>query len=80
MANPNNPGEKQHYVKVMFEFGTDDNNGHFVPKNTGNVTYVSMPLEDAVLLQERAVIPGFNLMLEKAGELGMESVGLVEPV
>ena len=66
--------EKQHYVKVMFEYGNDVD-GVFTPKNTGETVYVSLPYEDAVALENYAIIPGFVLMLEKAGELGYEKSG-----
>ena len=66
--------DKQHYVKVNFEYGTDVD-GTFTPKNTGETVYVSMPYESAVALQNHAIIPGFVLMLEKAGELGLEASG-----
>ena len=66
--------DKQYYLKVSFEFGTDVE-GVYTPKNKGEVAYNSMPYGDVVLLQHQAVIPGFRLMLDKAGELGLMAAG-----
>ena len=71
--------EKQQYVKINFEFGVDDGNGNLTPKNTGESLWVSMPMESAVALENHAIIPGFTLMLEKAGELGLEASGASVP-
>jgi hypothetical protein len=68
--------EKQYYIKVDFEFGVDDGNGNFELKNTGGVKYISMPIADAVMVESHAVIPGFQLMLERVGELGLEMIGV----
>jgi hypothetical protein len=70
--------DDQKYVKISFEYGTDVN-GTLTPKNTGESLWVSMPQESAVMLQNQAVIPGFVLMLEKAGELGFETTGATVP-
>lgn len=70
--------EKQHYVKVTFEFGTDVD-GEYTPKNSGECVWVSMPYDPAVLLQNHAILPGVTSMIEKAGELGMETTTNVPP-
>lgn len=70
--------DKQYYVKVSFEFGVDNGDGTFTPKNTGEAVWISMPDVDAVGLQNYAVIPGLVLMTEKAGELGLNKVGLID--
>jgi hypothetical protein len=64
----------QKYVKINFEYGTDVD-GVLTPKNTGESKWVSLPQESAVLLENHAVIPAFVLMLERAGELGLELTG-----
>ena len=70
--------EKQQYVKVTFEYGSDED-GEYTPKNTGNVIWASMPYEAAVTLQNYAIIPAFTMIMEKAGELGMEASGSTLP-
>jgi hypothetical protein len=69
--------DKQYYVKISFEFGTDMD-GVLEPKNTGEVSWTSMPDVDAVGLQNYAVIPALNDMAVKAGELGLNKVGLID--
>ena len=71
--------DKQYYVKVNFEYGVDNGDGSFTPKNTGDVNWVSMPYENAVGLQNYAVIPCMNDMFVKAGELGLIASGFVMP-
>ena len=66
--------DKQHYVKMTFEFGNDID-GEFTPKNRGEAVWVSMPLEDAVTLQNHAIIPAITEAIEKAGELGLAAIG-----
>jgi len=70
--------DKQYYVKVSFEFGVDNGDGTFSMKNKGGAEWVSMQDVDAVGLQNYAVIPALNMMAEKAGELGMNKVGLID--
>lgn len=70
--------EKQYYVKVNFEFGVDNGDGTFEPKNDGCIRYVSMDYPSAVNYQNACVIPGFNLMIEEAGKLGKQAAGLIE--
>ena len=67
--------DKQYYVKVSFEFGTDDG-GVLTPKNTGGATWTSMPYDNAVGLEAYAVIPSLNDMNTKAGELGLLATDL----
>ncbi len=62
--------DKQYYVKVSFEWGTDAD-GVKTPKNTGGAEWVSMPYDPSVILQTQAIIPAVNDMLTKAGELGL---------
>jgi hypothetical protein len=71
--------EKQQYVKINFEYGADDGNGNLTPKNTGESLWVSMPYEAAVGLQNHAIIPALVLMMERAGELGMDASGATLP-
>ena len=72
--------DKQHYVKVTFEFGTDED-GVFTPKNSGECVWVSMPYEAAVILQNSSVLPAITDMISSAGKLGMDVVttGSVPP-
>ena len=79
--------DKQYYVKLDYEFGVDNGDGTFTPKNAGDVKWVSMPYDNAVGLQNYAIIPALNMMNTKAGELGlmvssvdMESMGFKSPV
>ena len=65
--------DKQYYVKVSFEWGTDTD-GALTPKNTGGVEWVSMQYDPSVILQTEAIIPAINGMLTKAGELGLMGV------
>ena len=67
--------DKQHYVKVTFEFGNDVD-GEYIPKNSGECVWVSMPYDNAVGLQNYAVIPALNMMNTKAGELGLMTSGI----
>ena len=62
--------EKQYYVKVSFEYGTDVD-GVFTVKNSGVASWVSMPYDNVVGLQNYAIIPALNMMNTKAGELGL---------
>jgi len=66
---------KQYYVKVNFEFefGVDNGDGTFVIKNDGVLKsdWVSMQYDNAVGLQNYAVIPAMNMLATKAGELGL---------
>jgi hypothetical protein len=68
------PNDKQYYVKLDFEFGVD-NNGEFETKNKGGAVWVSMPIDDAVMLENMAIIPAMTLAMEEAGKLGLESIG-----
>lgn len=67
--------EKQYYVKVNFEyeFGVDNGDGTFTPKNNGVVKsdWVSMGYDNAVGLQNYAIIPALTTLAERAGELGL---------
>jgi hypothetical protein len=71
--------DKQHYVKINFEYGNDDGNGSLTPKNTGESLWVSLPYDQSVGLQNYAIIPALVLMMERAGELGMEISGATLP-
>ena len=70
--------DKQYYVKVNFEWGTDVD-GVLASKNTGGVAWVSMPYDNSVGLQAYAIIPAINDMLVKAGELGLMTTSLDLP-
>ena len=63
--------DKQYYVKMNFEYGVDNGDGTYTMKNDGEVKWVSMPYDNAVGLQNYAVIPALNMMNTKAGELGL---------
>jgi len=69
---------KQHYVKVNFEYGNDVD-GDLTPKNKGGVEYYSLPYEQAVSIQAHAIVPGFILMLERLTELGVDVSGASIP-
>ena len=69
--------DKQYYVKVAFEFGVDNEDGTLTPKNPGSVTWLSMPYENAVALQNVAMIPAFNQIMVEAGKLGLDAVGML---
>ena len=68
--------DKQRYVKVTFEFGTDQD-GELTPVNTGDIVWLSMHEENAVGLQNYALIPALQDMLAKTGELGMMATGMI---
>lgn len=70
--------EKQHYVRVTFEYGNDVD-GTLTPKNTGESLWVSLPYEAAVAIQNKAIIPGFTLIMEESGKLGYEVSGNAVP-
>ena len=79
--------EKQYYVSVKFEYGVDNGDGTFTMKNDGGARWVSMPYDNAVGLQNYAVIPALNLMATKSGELGLmvssmdfEAMGFENPI
>ena len=61
----------QYYVKVNFEWGTDDN-GTLTAKNSGETVWVSMDKMDSVALQNMAVVPSFCDMFTKAAALGLD--------
>ena len=63
--------DKQYYVKINFEYGVDNGDGTFTPKNSGGAEWVSMVYDNAVGLQNYAIIPAINMMNTKAGELGL---------
>ena len=63
--------DKQYYVKINFEYGVDNGDGTYIMKNDGEVKWVSMPYDNAVGLQNYAIIPALNMMNTKAGELGL---------
>lgn len=67
--------DKQYYVKFNydFEYGVDNEDGTFDVKNSdsGKADWVSMSRDDAIGLQNYAIIPAMTLMKTKAGELGM---------
>ena len=65
--------DKQHYVKVTFEWGVDEG-GEFTAKNRGEAVWVSMPYADSVALQTQAIVPSFNDMFVKAADLGAQAV------
>ena len=69
---------KQYYVKVDFEYGVDNGDGTFEVKNDGHIGYVSMDYPSAVMLQNMAVIPGFEMMMKEAGKLGALKAGIIE--
>ena len=68
--------EKQYYVKINFEYGVDNGDGTYIMKNDGEVKWVSMPYDNAVGLQNYAIIPALNMMNTKAGELGLMVSGI----
>lgn len=70
--------DKQYYVKMNFEFGTDVD-GVLTPKNNGSVEWLSMPYEAAVILQNQAIIPTIAEGLAKAGALGYEATDAKVP-
>ena len=76
--------EKQYYVKVNyeFEFGVDNGDGTFTPKNNGAVKsdWVSMQHDAAVGLQNYAIIPSMTDLAVKAGELGLMVTDIELPV
>ena len=71
--------DKQYYVKINFEFGVDNGDGTFTPKNTGLLDWVSMAYDNATGLENYAIIPALNDMVRKAGELGMLATDLDFP-
>lgn len=71
--------DKQYYVKMNFEFGTDVD-GVLTQKTTGEILWSSMPYADAVLLQHQVLIPMVNDGLVKAGELGIAAAEAKLPV
>lgn len=68
--------EKQYYVKLTFEWGTDTD-GELAPKTTGEVLWASMSYADSVGLQTYAIIPSLNDAGTKAGELGLMKSGSI---
>jgi len=70
--------DKQYYVKITFEFGTDVD-GVLTPKNNGEVRWNSMPYDAAVVLQNQAIIPTLTDGIVKAGALGYEATEVKAP-
>lgn len=72
---------KKRYVKVTFEWGTDEGNGKLTPKNKSYTEWVSMEDIESSALQYVAIIPGMNLINTKAAEIGLigNSVGTLTP-
>ena len=68
----------QYYTKVSFEYGLENADGSQEVKNTGNFVHVSMPYEHAVMLQDRAILPAWKLMMDNAMELGKIKAGIQE--
>ena len=71
--------DKQYYVKIEFEYGVYGEDGTYTMKNDGMARWVSMPYENAVGLENYAIIPALNLMNTKAGELGLLSTDIELP-
>ena len=69
---------KQHYVRITFDFGNDED-GVLTSKNPGEVTWLSMPHDEAVVFENYAIIPALTMMMTRAGELGMETSGMALP-
>ena len=69
--------DKQYYVKVSFEWGVDNEDGTYAPKNTGDIFWGSMAYENSVGLQNYAIIPALNDGMTKAGELGLMASGMI---
>ena len=67
--------DKQYYVKVMYEFGVDNEDGTYTPKNKGDVAWVSMPYDDACLFNHYAVVPNLNAINTAAAESGLMKSG-----
>ena len=67
--------DKQYYVKIDFEYGVDNGDGTFDVKNDGRAAWYSMPYDNAVGLENYAIIPALNMMNTKAGELGLMTSG-----
>ena len=70
--------DKQYYTKVSFEYGVDNGDGTFDVKNTGQLAHVSMDYQSAVMLQSKAILPGWQLMENGAMSLGELKAGLIE--
>ena len=70
--------EKQYYTKVSFEFGVDNGDGTFEVKNTGEFAHSSMDYPNAVMLQDKAILPGWKEMMDGAMSLGKLKAGLIE--
>jgi len=68
--------EKQYYVRLDYEYGVDNGDGTYTMKNDGHGRWVSMPKDDAVGLQNYAIIPALNMINTKAGELGLMVSGI----
>jgi hypothetical protein len=69
-------GDKQYYVKINFEYGVDNGDGTFEVKNDGQVAWYSMPYDNAVGLENYAIVPALNMMSTKAAELGLMVSGI----
>ena len=69
---------KQQYVKVTFEYGSDED-GEYTPKNKGEIVWASMPYDHVVMLQNKAIIPAFMMIMEEAGKLGMLAIEATPP-
>ena len=67
--------DKQHYIRLDYEFGVDNGDGTFEMKNEGKFRYVSLPIEAAVALEARAFVPAMKLILDEVAALGVETFG-----
>ena len=68
--------DKQHYIKLEYEFGVDNGDGTFEMKNESKLLYVSLPIESAVELETRAFVPAMKLILDAVTEMGIEIASL----
>lgn len=71
--------EKQCYIRLDYEFGIDNGDGTFEMKNEAHQRYVSLPIEHAVMLEDRCYVPAMKLILDEASKLGMDAYGPGSP-
>ena len=67
--------EKQYYVKLNYEWGVDNEDGTFTPKNKGEVAWISMSYDDAALFDYHVVVPNLNNINTGAAEAGLMKSG-----
>ena len=70
--------EREYYVKVDYEYGAENDDGTVEVKQKGSFYTFQLPYDHAVMLQSKAINPGWQMMLNGAMSLGEIKAGIAE--